>query len=64
LIKGITYRDITSYCNLNWNTVYKFQMKLVKYHIMELVYQTLRNEYLIELNDSAKIVYTDMKSTK
>ena len=57
--KGISYRDITSYCNLNWNTVYKFKIKLVKYNIMELVYQIVVNDYLIELNEATNIIYTD-----
>jgi len=57
--KGIKYRDISIYCNINWNTVYKFKMKLVRYNIMELVYKNIINDYLMELNEPTKILYTD-----
>jgi len=34
LKKGISYRDIQIYTPINWNTIYKFYIKLIKYQIM------------------------------
>ena len=34
LKKGISYRDIQIYTPINWNTMYKFYIKLIKYQIM------------------------------
>ena len=31
---GISYRDIQKYTRINWNTIYKFNLKLIKYNII------------------------------
>ena len=59
LTKGIPYRDISRYTNINWNTVYKFKMKLINYNIMEKVFHNIVKLYLIELDKPSKILCTD-----
>ena len=44
---------------LYWNTVYKFNKKLVKHNVTEIIYNYLKNDYMSELDNSNNIIYTD-----
>ena len=39
---GIYYRDIQKHTFINWNTIYKFNLKLIKYNIFK--------KYLIKIS--------------
>ena len=44
---------------LYWNTIYKFNKKLVKYNITEIIYNYLRNDYISKIDNKNSIIYTD-----
>jgi hypothetical protein len=56
---GISYRNISNITTINWNTIYKFHCKLIKYNIFEDTYEKCVNKYLIELNINAHHLNTD-----
>ena len=40
---GISFREIAKHTSINWNTIYKFFIKLVKYNIIKDVYKAVTN---------------------
>jgi hypothetical protein len=47
---GISYRNISNITTINWNTIYKFHCKLIKYNIFEDTYDKCVKKYLTDLN--------------
>ena len=39
LRNGISFRDVQQFTTINWNTIYKYFIKLQKYHIIEIVFK-------------------------
>ena len=56
---GISFRNISNFTNINWNTVYKFNCKLKKYNVVYDTYSKCLNKYLNELNKYTSFFYTD-----
>ena len=56
---GISYRNINSYTSINWNTVYKFHCKLIKYNIFEDTYDKILNKYLTLIEKNNNFLYSD-----
>ena len=56
---GISYRNVSDYTHINWNTIYKFKLKLVKYNIFEKLFNKTINEYISEMGNNSKQYYTD-----
>ena len=50
LKQGISYRDIQIYTPINWNTIYKFYIKLIKSCV---------NRDLTEIEKPSKVLFTD-----
>jgi hypothetical protein len=59
LKQGISYRDIQIYTPINWNTIYKFYIKLIKYQIIENTFKLCVNRYLTEIEKPSKVLFTD-----
>lgn len=56
----VSYRNVNTFTeNINWNTIYKFHCKLIKYNIINDTYQKCINKYLNELVKHTQILYTD-----
>ena len=56
---GISYRNVSDYTHINWNTIYKFKLKLVKYNVFEKLFNKTINEYISEMGNNSKQYYTD-----
>jgi hypothetical protein len=56
---GISYRNINGYTSINWNTVYKFHCKLIKYNIFENTYDKILNKYLTLIEKNNNFLYSD-----
>ena len=57
---GVSYRNVNTFTeNINWNTIYKFHCKLIKYNIINDTYQKCINKYLNELVKHTQILHTD-----
>ena len=56
---GISYRDIQKYTRINWNTIYKFNLKLIKYNIFEKIFNITTNSYLNEMKNTSTTYFTD-----
>jgi hypothetical protein len=54
---GISYRNVSDYTHINWNTIYKFKLKLVKYNIFEKLFNKTINEYITEMGNNSKQYY-------
>ena len=50
LKKGISFREISKYTNICWNTIYKFFIKLSKHNVICEMYKNTINMYLSEIN--------------
>ena len=50
---GISYRDIQKYTTINWNTIYKFNLKLTKYNIFERLFNKTIDNYLNEMKNTS-----------
>ena len=59
LQNGCSYRNIQIYTKINWNTIYKFFIKLTTYKIIENTYDLCVNRYLQDLSKPSKVLYTD-----
>jgi hypothetical protein len=61
LKNGISFREITNYTDICWNTVYKFFIKLTKNNIINQIYKNFINMYLTKINKSEnkKYLYID-----
>ena len=61
LKNGISFREITNYTDICWNTVYKFFIKLTKNNIINQIYKNSINMYLTKINKSEnkKYLYID-----
>jgi hypothetical protein len=55
---GISYRNVSDYTHINWNTIYKFKLKLVKYNIFEKLFNKTINEYISEMGNNSKQYYS------
>jgi transposase len=56
---GISYRDIQKYTTINWNTIYKFNLKLTKYNIFERLFNKTIDNYLNEMKNTSTTYFTD-----
>ena len=56
---GISFRDIQQFTTINWNTIYKYFIKLQKYNIIENVYKNNVTKYLKELQKPSKFLLSD-----
>ena len=56
---GISYRNISLYTNINWNTIYKFYIKLINTDLIKNLYVIYKNNYISEMNTDIKYLYTD-----
>ena len=56
---GISYRNISLYTNINWNTIYKFYIKLINTDLIKNLYVRYKNNYISEMNTDIKYLYTD-----
>ena len=56
---GISYRNISIYTNINWNTIYKFYIKLINTDLIKKLYVRYKNNYISEMNTDIKYLYTD-----
>jgi len=56
-INGYTYRNYISI--INWNTIYKFDIKLSKYNILYDIYNIAINNYLNIMNNNINTLYVD-----
>ena len=57
---GVSYRNVYKFNEkINWNTIYKFHCKLIKYNIIEDTYIKCTTKYLNELNKHTSILHTD-----
>jgi hypothetical protein len=56
---GISYRDIQKHTFINWNTIYKFNLKLIKYNIFEKIFNKTINSYLNEMKNTSTTYFTD-----
>jgi len=56
---GISYRDIQKYTTINWNTIYKFNLKITKYNIFEKIFNKTIDDYLNEMNNNHTSYFTD-----
>jgi transposase len=63
LKNGLSFREISIYTKIYWNTVYKFFIKLTKHKIINEIYSNTINKYLIEINKNSyqnkKYLFTD-----
>ena len=56
---GLSYRNISLYTDINWNTIYKFNMKLIHTNLIKKLYLKYKNKYISEMNTDIKYLYTD-----
>lgn len=56
---GISFRNINKYTKINWNTIYKYFIKLGKYKIIEDTYINNVRKYLKELEKPSKFILSD-----
>ena len=56
---GISYRDIQQFTSINWNTIYKFKLKLTKYNIFEKIFNKTIDSYLNEMKTTNASYFTD-----
>ena len=57
--KCISYKNVYKFNETcDWNIIYKFNCKLIKYKIIEDTYNECTKKYLKELNNTTTIMYT------
>jgi hypothetical protein len=62
---GISFRNLSNYTSIHWNTIYKFYQKLCKYDILSKVYKIIITDYLTLTVNECKnkklpyLLYTD-----
>jgi hypothetical protein len=59
LRKNIPYRDVSKYVNIYWNTVYKFNIKMINLGIYKEIFNNYVNKYINELDNKINVLYTD-----
>jgi len=58
-LNNIPYRVISNFTSINWNTIYKFIIKLCKYDIITNIFNNKISKYISEINNTNVILYTD-----
>jgi transposase len=59
LRNGISFRDVQQFTTINWNTIYKYFIKLQKYNIIEIILKLSVTKYLKELQKPSKFLLSD-----